>query len=76
MVPRQVAMRFMLVSAPTYEWWDSHPFSSRKSRTHAPRLPKYLVVPDPLLGRLAVDIRHAGRGLGETLLIDPLRRSL
>lgn len=43
---------------------------------HARRLPKHPVVPATLLGRLAVDTRHAGRGLGETLLIDALRRSL
>lgn len=39
----------------------------------AKRLPKY-PVPTALLGRLAVDIRYQGRGLGGFLLIDALKR--
>ncbi len=39
------------------------------------RLPKYLYVPVTLLGRLAVDVRFRGRGLGEILLMDALSRS-
>ncbi len=41
----------------------------------AKRLPRYPEVPVTLLGRLAVDRRHRGRGFGELLLIDALRRS-
>ncbi len=40
------------------------------------RLPRYPLVPTTLLGRLAVDQAYRGRGLGERLLIDALRRSL
>jgi len=40
------------------------------------RLPRYPVLPATLLGRLAVDKGHHGKGLGELLLIDALRRSL
>jgi ribosomal protein S18 acetylase RimI-like enzyme len=40
----------------------------------AKRLPKY-PIPTVHIGRLAVDVRHQGRGLGETLLVDALRRS-
>ena len=39
----------------------------------AKRLPKY-PVPTALLGRLAVDIRFQGRGLGGILLVDALKR--
>jgi ribosomal protein S18 acetylase RimI-like enzyme len=39
----------------------------------AKRLPRY-PVPAALLGRLAVDRRQQGRGLGETLLLDAIRR--
>jgi GNAT superfamily N-acetyltransferase len=39
------------------------------------KLPKYPIVPATLLGRLAVDLRHRGNGLGEILLLDALRRS-
>jgi ribosomal protein S18 acetylase RimI-like enzyme len=39
------------------------------------KLPKYPFVPATVLGRLAVDARHQGKGLGEFILIDALRRS-
>jgi len=41
----------------------------------ARRLPSYPVVPATLLGRLAVDQHHQGRGIGELLLMDALRRT-
>lgn len=37
---------------------------------------RYGSVPVTLLGRMAVDDAHAGRGLGELLLMDALKRSL
>jgi GNAT superfamily N-acetyltransferase len=40
------------------------------------KLPKYPVVPATLLGRLAVDKKYQGKGLGEILLMDALQRSL
>jgi ribosomal protein S18 acetylase RimI-like enzyme len=42
----------------------------------ARRLPKYPLVPATLLGRLAVDSCYQGRGYGELLLIDAMRRAL
>lgn len=42
----------------------------------ARKLPRYPEAPATLLGRLAVDARHRGRGLGELLLFDAMRRSL
>jgi ribosomal protein S18 acetylase RimI-like enzyme len=42
----------------------------------AKKLPKYPQVPATLLGRLAVDSRYQGRGYGEILILDALRRSL
>lgn len=39
------------------------------------RLPRYPLVPATLIGRLAVDQDHQGRGLGEFLLMDALDRS-
>jgi len=41
----------------------------------AKKLPKYPTVPATLLGRLAVDQRHRGQGMGEFLLLDALFRS-
>jgi predicted GNAT family N-acyltransferase len=42
----------------------------------AKRLPKYPMVPATLIGRLAVDSKFRGQGLGEKLLMDALNRSL
>jgi predicted GNAT family N-acyltransferase len=40
------------------------------------KLPRYPVVPATLLGRLAIDERYQGQGLGSFLLFDALARSL
>jgi len=40
------------------------------------RLPRYPFVPATLMGRLAVDARHRGRGHGEFLLFDAFSRAL
>lgn len=42
----------------------------------ARKLPKYPTLPAILLGRLAVDLGFRGRGFGELLLLDALRRCL
>ena len=40
------------------------------------KLPKsYLSIPTTLLGRLAIDTKHQGKGIGKILLIDALKRS-
>jgi ribosomal protein S18 acetylase RimI-like enzyme len=39
------------------------------------RLPRYGVVPATLVGRLAVDSRFHGQGLGSALLVDAVRRT-
>lgn len=44
--------------------------------TLAKRLPRYPLVPATLLGRLAVDRRHRGRGLGQQMLLDAFARAL
>ncbi len=40
----------------------------------AKKLPKYPLVPVSLLGRLAIDKRYQGQGLGDLLLMDALYR--
>ena len=40
------------------------------------KLPRYPALPVVLLGRLAVDVRYQGQGLGGILLVDALRRAL
>lgn len=42
----------------------------------AQKLPKYPLVPATLMGRLALDTRLRGKGAGEHLLMDALRRAL
>jgi GNAT superfamily N-acetyltransferase len=42
----------------------------------ARKLPRYPLVPATLLGRLAVDRRHQGKGYGRFLLADALLRSV
>ena len=42
----------------------------------AKRLPRYPVVPATLMGRLAIDARHQGRGHGEFMLLDAFSRVL
>jgi GNAT superfamily N-acetyltransferase len=42
----------------------------------AKKLPRYPLVPATLLGRLAVDRRFQGQGIGEFLLMDALHRAL
>jgi GNAT superfamily N-acetyltransferase len=42
----------------------------------AKKLPRYALIPATLLGRLAVDRRQQGQGIGEFLLLDALYRAL
>ena len=42
----------------------------------ARKLPKYPHLPATLLGRLAIDSRYQGKGYGEILIIDALRRAI
>ncbi len=48
---------------------------SAMAETVAKKLPRYPVVPAVLLGRLAVDRRYKGQGLGGVLLADALMRT-
>jgi predicted GNAT family N-acyltransferase len=42
----------------------------------AKKLPRYPLMPATLIGRLAVDRHYQGKGSGELLLVDALKRSL
>jgi GNAT superfamily N-acetyltransferase len=42
--------------------------------SHARKIPKHLVIPGVLLGRLAVDVSVQGQRLGNALLMNALRR--
>ncbi len=53
---------------------NSIPLSSFSERIQH-KLPKsYLSIPTTLLGRLAIDKQHQGKGIGKFLLIDALKR--
>jgi GNAT superfamily N-acetyltransferase len=43
--------------------------------TETRRLPRYQTLPACLLGRLAVDQRYAGQGMGRRLMLDAIRRA-
>ncbi|MEO0458103.1 MAG: GNAT family N-acetyltransferase [Cyanobacteria bacterium P01_A01_bin.114] len=49
---------------------------SALDKSSAKRLPRYPALPATLLGRLAIDNHQKGKGLGELLLMDALRKSL
>jgi ribosomal protein S18 acetylase RimI-like enzyme len=50
--------------------------SSEMPAELARKLPRYPHLPATLLGRLAVDTRYQGQGLGEDLLVDALKRCM
>ena len=78
---RRVAAPFMLVEAGGEAVCGYYTLSQMAVEIEdlpediAKKLPKYPMAPVTLLGRLAVDVRFRGQGLGEYLLMDALRRS-
>jgi len=46
------------------------------SPTQTKRLPRYPLLPAGLIGRLAVDNRFRGRGLGSALIVDAMMRAM
>ena len=76
---RRSAVPYVLCEADTVVGYytissDSADLGSLPEET-ARRLPRYPRVPAILIGRLAIDERHRGRGLGRVLLADALRRA-
>jgi GNAT superfamily N-acetyltransferase len=50
--------------------------SSELDESTAKKLPRYPLLPAIMLGRLAVDSGHQGKGYGDLLVADALKRSL
>ena len=79
---RRVAASFVLVLPPSpavigyYTLSNASIHAAELPAAVTKRLPRYPVLPATLLGRLAVDERHRGAGLGTLLLLNALRRSL
>jgi ribosomal protein S18 acetylase RimI-like enzyme len=81
-VRKHVAATFALAQADNFQVLGFYSLSATSIRlSDLPesvqmKLPKYPVVPAILLGRLAVDRDQRGKGYGELLLMDALKRSL
>lgn len=79
---RRVSTTFVLIDAPESEVLAYYTLSSYTVEIMAleesltKRLLRYPLVPATLLGRLAVDEKQKGKGFGELMLIDALRKSL
>ena len=79
---KRVAAPFVLVAPPALPILGYYTLSASVVAAHelpddlARKLPRYPQLPVTLLGRLAVDQRLKGKGMGEFLLMDALRRSL
>lgn len=79
---KNVAAPFVLVEPPSKKVVGYYTLSSSAVDLQelpadiAKKLPRYPYMPVTLLGRLAVDQRGKGKGLGEFLLMDALYRSL
>jgi len=78
---RNVAMPFVLTVPPGPDVIGYYTLSSLGVEHEAwpleiaKKLPRYPQLPVTLLGRLAVDVRYRGEGLGRHLLMDALYRS-
>jgi GNAT superfamily N-acetyltransferase len=79
---KRVAAPFVLVEPPALRVLGYYTLSaslvnaSELPDTLAKKLPRYPQLPVTLLGRLAVDQSMKGKGVGQLLLLDALRRSL
>lgn len=81
-VEKRVAAPFVLIEPPALRVVGYYTLSasvldaSELPDTLARKLPRYPQLPVTLLGRLAVDQSMRGKGAGQFLLMDALRRSL
>ena len=79
---KHVAVTFVLVEAGKPAVLGFYTLSATSLRlsdlpeSTAKKLPRYPLVPAILLGRLAVSQNHCGKGYGELLLIDALKRCM
>ncbi|MFN9175929.1 MAG: GNAT family N-acetyltransferase [Synechocystis sp.] len=78
---RKVATAFVLLDHPSAEILAYYTLSaftiniSSLDRGFAKGLPHYPLLPATLLGRLAVDKQQQGRGFGELMLVDALKKA-
>lgn len=79
---KKVATVFVLIDTPNVDIIVYYTLSSYTveiaslDKTFSKSLPRYPLLPATLLGRLAVDSNYQGRGFGELMLMDALKRVL
>ncbi|MFT4026985.1 MAG: GNAT family N-acetyltransferase [Novosphingobium sp.] len=79
---RRVAAPYVLIEPPSPDVLGFYTLSNTSIQAaelplaFVKKLPRYPVLPATLLGRLAVDAKGRGRGLGTELLLDALQRCL
>ena len=78
---RKAATVFVLIDSSTDNvlgYYTLSSFSLELSEIEAivaKKLPRYPLLPATMLGRLAVDKRYKGKGLGQLMLIDAMKKS-
>ena len=79
---KRVSTPFVLTDSPCHQVLSYYCLSSYSVETIelddniAKKLPRYPLLPAILLGRLAVDNEHRGKGYGDLLVSDALKRAL
>jgi GNAT superfamily N-acetyltransferase len=79
---KRVSIPYVLTDSPErqvmgYYCLSSYSIASTElDESIAKKFPRYPLLPAVLLGRLAVDSRHQGKGYGDLLVTDALKRSL
>ena len=79
---KKVSTVFVLIDSPNIDIIAYYTLSSytvdvsNLNEDFAKTVPRYPLLPATLLGRLAVSQRHQGKGIGELVLIDALKRVL
>ena len=78
---RKAATVFVVIDSSTENvmgYYTLSSFSQELSEIEAivaKKLPRYPFLPATMLGRLAVDKRYKGKGLGQLMLIDAMKKS-
>ena len=78
---RKIAVTYVLENTVSHDLIGYYTLSSTVIEVHnlsediSRKLPAYPYVPSTLTGRLAVDKKYQGKGFGEILLVDALKRS-
>lgn len=81
-IKRRISTVFVLIDAPELNVLAYYTLSTYTiditvlDEAFAKHLPRYPLLPATLLGRLAVDNRQKGKGFGELMLLDGLKKAI